>query len=154
MADLASYGFDSSAEEPNEGFSVIPNGTYTAIVSDSEMKTTKDGRGQYLALTFEIIEGSCKGRRLWSNLNLKNDSADAVKIARGELSAICRAVGIMRQINDSVELHDKPLTITVKICKRKDTGEDANRISRYEKAGAGNSVSSGASNTAKAPWEK
>ena len=36
--------------------------------------------------------------------------ATAVKIARAELSAICRAVGVMAP-NDSVELHDLPLVM-------------------------------------------
>ena len=37
-------------------------------------------------------------------------TSDLVKIARGELSAICRAVGVM-QPRDSVELHNVPLEI-------------------------------------------
>jgi len=64
-------------------------------------------------------------------LNLDNPNATAVKIARGELSAICRAVGVM-QPKDSVELHDLPLVILVKCKKRPDTDELQNEIKGYE----------------------
>ncbi len=63
--------------------------------------------------------------------------ARTVKIARSELSAICHAVGVM-QPRDSVELHNLPLVIVVKLKKREDTGELTNEIKGYErKASAG-----------------
>ena len=67
--------------------------------------------------------------------NLNRDVA--VKIARGELSAICRAVGVM-QPRDSVELHNLPLLITVKLKKREDTGELTNEIKGYAPKDAAN----------------
>jgi hypothetical protein len=96
------------------------------------MKANKAGTGQYLQLTFEILEGSCKGRRLWARLNLDNPNAMAVQIARAELSAICRAVGVLAP-NDSVDLHNLPLVINVKCRKRDDTGEITNEIKAYAK---------------------
>ena len=64
-------------------------------------------------------------------------SATAVKIARSELSAISHALGVM-QPRDSVELHNLPLVIVVKLKKREDTGELTNEIKGYErKASAG-----------------
>ena len=58
-----------------------------------------------------MIDGPYKNRLLWSRLNLDNPNAQAVQIAQGELSAICRAVGVM-QPKDSIELHNLPLLIT------------------------------------------
>jgi hypothetical protein len=55
-----------------------------------------------------------------------------VQIARGELSAICRAVGVMAP-NDSVELHNLPFLVTVKCKKREDTGEMTNEVKGYAK---------------------
>ena len=57
-------------------------------------------------------------------------NATAVKIARGELSAICHAVGVM-QPRDSVELHNLPLVIQVRVKKRTDTGELVNEIKAF-----------------------
>ena len=130
MANL--NGFDANTVEPSTDFDPIPAGKYLAVITDSEMKSTKSGTGSYLELTFQVIEGECKNRNLWARLNIDNPNALAVKIARGELSAICRAVGVMKP-HDSLDLHDLPLVITVKCKKRADTGETTNEIKGYSK---------------------
>ena len=73
-------------------FEPVPAGKYLAAIVESEMKPTKSGNGHFLELTFEVGEGPYKGRKLWARLNLDNPNPQAVQIARGELSAICRAV--------------------------------------------------------------
>jgi len=130
MANL--NGFDAREVEPQAGFEPIPAGKYLAVITGSEMKQTKAGDGSYLDLVFQIIEGQYKGRNLWARLNLNNPNETAVKIARGELSAICRAVGVMTP-KDSCELHNLPLLLTVKLKKREDTGELQNEVSSYAK---------------------
>src|SRR5690606_24061507 len=129
MANL--NGFDANQVEPTASFDPIPAGKYLAAITESEMKPTKNGSGSYLQLAFTILEGEFKNRVLWARLNLNNPNATAVKIARSELSAICHAVGVM-QPRDSVELHNIPLLITVKLKKREDTGELTNEIKGYE----------------------
>ena len=106
MAQL--NGFNANEVEPRNTFDPIPAGKYLAIIQDSEMKPTKSGNGSYLELVFQVIEDEFKGRLLWSRLNLDNPNELTVKIAQGELSAICRAVGVM-QPKDSCELHNLPL---------------------------------------------
>ena len=124
--------FNAHEIEPAVDFDPVPAGKYLAVITDSEMKPTKSGVGSYLELTFQIIEGECKNRLLWSRLNLDNPNQTAVQIARQELSSICRAVGLMTP-NDSAELHNLPLVITVKCKKRDDTGELTNEIKGYAK---------------------
>lgn len=133
MADL--NGFDANNVEPTSNFDPLPAGKYVAAIVESEKKPTKNGRGSYLQLTFQVLDGPHKGRMLWARLNLENPNAVAVQIARAELSAICRAVGVMAPKN-SVELHNLPLQITVKCKKREDTGEITNEIKGYAKKGA------------------
>jgi hypothetical protein len=130
MVDLR--GFDANQVEPTNDFEPIPAGKYLAVITDSEMKPNKAGTGHYLQLAFQIIDGPYKNRFLWARLNLDNPNATAVQIARAELSAICRAVGVLAP-NDSVELHDLPLVIHVKCKKRADTGEITNVISGYSR---------------------
>ena len=130
MANLT--GFDANNVDPATDFEPIPAGKYVAIITDSEMKPTKSGSGHYLELTFQVIDGPFKNRLLWSRLNLDNPNAQAVQIAQGELSAICRAIGVM-QPKDSIELHNLPLLITVKCKKREDTGDVTNEIRGYAK---------------------
>jgi len=125
-------GFDASNVEPSTDFEAIPAGKYLAIITETEMKPTKSGAGEYLQLAFQIIEGEYKNRNLWARLNLENPNPTAVQIAKGELSAICRAVGVMAP-KDSVELHNLPLLITVKLKKRDDTGDIVNEIKGYAK---------------------
>jgi hypothetical protein len=69
---------------------------------------------------------------LWARLNLDNPNATAVTIARAELSAICRAVGVLAP-KDSVELHNLPLVIHVKCKKWDDTGELTKEVKGYAK---------------------
>lgn len=128
MANLS--GFDANKVDPNVGFEPIPAGDYKLAIKESEDKETKNKNGSYLSLKIEVIEGEHKGRLLFENLNLNNPSNQAVEIAKGTLSAICRAVGVMTP-NDSAELHGKPFVGTVALEKRKDTGEMQNRIKKY-----------------------
>jgi len=134
MANL--NNFDASQVDPSVALDPLPAGKYLAVVSESELKPTKTGGGKYLQLTFQVIDGEYKGRLVWARLNLENKSEMTVKIARGELSAICRAVGVM-QPKDSVELHNIPLEISVGLKKRDDNGEFTNVIKGYGKKGGG-----------------
>ena len=151
MANLT--GFDAREVDPAVGFDPIPAGTYLAIITESEFKPTKTSVGQYLQLTFQILEGEHKGRLLWARLNLDNPNATTVKIARAELSAICRAVGIMAP-KDSVELHNLPLLIKVGLKKRDDTGDLTNVIKGYEKKGAPAQPAMAGAANGKAPWQR
>lgn len=126
MANL--NGFDANTIEPTAGRDPLPAGPYLAAIIGSEFRPTKAGTGQYLELKFQVLDGPHKDRLLWARLNLDNPNPEAVKMAKAELSAICRALGVM-QPQDSVDLHDLPLLITVKCKKREDNGEIGNEIS-------------------------
>ena len=55
-----------------------------------------------------------------------------MQIAQADLSAICRAVGVLAP-KDSFELHNLPLVIHVRCRNRTDTGELVNEIKGYSK---------------------
>ena len=126
---MATLNFNANEVEPSVGFEAIPAGKYQAVIVDSDMKPNKAGTGEYLQLEFEIIEGEYKNRKVWTRLNLNNPNADAVRMARADLSAICHAVNVI-QPGDSVELHNLPLTITVK-CRKTPDGDIVNEIKGY-----------------------
>ena len=130
MAQLGN--FNAADVEPTTDFEPLPAGKYVAVITDSETKPNQSKTGSYLQLAFQIIEGDYKGRYIWARLNLDHPNTTAVKIARAELSAICRAVGVMTP-KDSTELHDLPLVISVKCKKRKDTEEIGSEIKGYAK---------------------
>ena len=148
--------FDANQVDPSVALDPLPPGKYLAVVSESELKPTKTGVGKYLQLTFQIIDGEFKGRLVWARLNLENKNEMTVKIARGELSAICRAVGVM-QPKDSVELHNIPLEISVGLKKRDDNGEFTNVIKGYTKKGgsaAPQRQAASASPGSTPPWKR
>jgi len=142
-------GFDATNVDPRQDYSPIPAGKYLAAITESEEKPTKAGTGAYLALTFQILEGEFQGRKLWARLNLQNPNPKAVQIAQAELSAICRAVNVLKP-QDSVELHDLPLMITVKCRKRAETDEITNEISGY----AAKPPTTTPPPTGAAPWKR
>lgn len=130
MANLS--GFNANQVEPNTQLEPIPAGKYLAVATASETKPTKNGGGEYLQVTFQVLDGPYKGRNVWARFNLKNANPTTVQIARGELSAFCRAAGVMTP-NDSAELHNLPVVITVRTKKRQDTGDLTNEIKGYER---------------------
>ncbi len=152
MADLS--GFDANQIEPTGDFEPIPAGKYVAVITDSLMKANKAGTGSLLQLTFQIIEGEYQNRLLWVRLNLDHPNATAVQIARADLSAICRAVGVLAP-KDSVELHNLPVAIHVRCKKRTDTGEIVNEVKGYAKKEAPLAMTTTApAASATAPWKR
>jgi hypothetical protein len=130
MANL--NGFDANTVEPTSSFDPLPAGKYLAAITGTEMKPTKNGDGSYLEIELTVLEGPHKDRKVWDRLCLVHPNAQTVKIARGNLSALCRAIGVM-QPRDSVELHNIPLLVTVRVKKREDTGELTNEVKGYAK---------------------
>lgn len=152
MADL--NGFNANEVEPTASFEAIPAGKYLVAITDSEMKPTKNGSGSYLQLSLTILDGEYKGRVIWARLNLANPNQTAVKIAQSELSAVCRAVGVMTP-SDSCELHNIPLLVAVKVKKRDDNGELTNEVKGYEpRSTAAGKPQQAPANSTTPPWKR
>ena len=146
-------GFDAGNVEPVPSFDPIPAGQYLAMISASEEKTSKQGN-KFLSLEFEVLDGQYKDRKLWVNLNLSHPNPETVKFARAELASICKAVGVLKP-QDSVQLHNLPMLISVKCVNRKDTGELQNRIKSYAlKAAAGSQPQQAPANGTTPPWRR
>ncbi len=130
---MATINFNAANVEPQQSFDALPAGRYEVIITDSEMKDTKAGTGEYLQLTMEVIGDSKHvGRKLWTRLNLINPNATAVSIAQRELSAICHCVDVFCGDEwDSGELHNKPLTVDVGQEMNPQSGQMTNRIKGY-----------------------
>ncbi|MFA5715994.1 MAG: DUF669 domain-containing protein [Candidatus Paceibacterota bacterium] len=129
---MAELNFDSNDVDPVGSFDPIPLGEYVAVISASEMKMTKSGKGQYLQLTYDIIDGEFKGRKVFERLNLVNENEQAQEIAQRTLSAICRCVGVLHPKN-SEELHDKPMVIKVGIRPASGEYQASNVVKGYSR---------------------
>ncbi len=127
---MAELNFNANEVEP-QSFDLIPPNEYEAVIVASEMKATNAGTGRYLKLQLQILNGPFSNRRLFDRLNLENPHEKAVSIAKGTLSAICRAVNVMTP-RDSSELHMIPLRIKVAISKGDGDYADQNEIKAYK----------------------
>lgn len=109
--------FDPAKEEAAQEFDNIPPGTYRVAVIDSQVKPTKKGDGEYMAVAFQILDGKYKDRRVMTNFNLKNPSEQAMKIGRAEFKRFLETVGVTQALNSENEAHkaiaNKTLSIEV-----------------------------------------
>lgn len=130
---MASINFNAESVEPAAAYDVLPKGKYLCMAVASELKATKQGNGEYLQITFEVIDGQFKGRKLFERLNIRNANKTAEDIAQRALSALCHSVGVM-QLSDSDQLHNIPVTLDVSIEDGRDGYDAQNRIKGYSLA--------------------
>lgn len=136
MAELNMDFNPSEVPEDDRSFEPLPAGDYTMQVIESELKDTKSGSGQQLVLTLEVIEGPHSNRRVWDRLNIRNQNADAQRIAQRSLADLCLAVGI-QSLRNSEELHFKPFIGAVKIREDKTGQYGPQNTVRYKVRGGG-----------------
>jgi len=143
------FDFDvSTYEAPKRtSFEPLPPGDYNAMISNSEMKTTKAGTGEYLELTIQIIDGAHSGRRIWERLNVVNANKVAEEIARSQLNGIKAACNIDK-LESSEQLHDIPFVLSLDIDRREPTRNKVMGYTSVAKAPRP-AVTSG-----KKPWER
>ena len=124
--------FDVTSYEPQikSSFEPLPPGDYQAIISDSAIKATKAGTGEYIELTMQITDGQYSGRRIWERLNVSNPNKTAEEIARSQLNAIRGALGIAK-LESTEQLHDKPFVLSLDIDRKEPT---RNRVMGYSAA--------------------
>jgi len=160
-------------DEQEMSFDPIPSGDYYAVIENSEYVTNKKETGMILNLTWQVIDGKFKGRKVFESLNLEHKNQQAQQIARGAMNAICTATGISN-LKDSSQLHNIPMMITVGIQTDK-TGmyPDKNNIKKHKAIEKGQApaqqsavetgtpangagpgpINVASPNVAKAPWE-
>ena len=138
---MAFVGFNAKTVPPATGstFELLPKGRYLGVCTETEIKTNSAKTGEYLKLTFELIEGSYKGRKLFEQLNIRHPNPKAVEIALSQLSSLCHAIDVM-EVADSSALHNIPVLLEVGIEKGRDGYEDRNRIYSYLSAKSGASI--------------
>ncbi len=127
---MANFTFDATQVVPSNSFEAIPAGTYAVRITESERKENAKKNGEYLKLTFTVVEGPYKGRLLWAYLNIIHDNATAQEIARRDLSAICHACGKL-QLKDTQQLHNITIDIVVRVVE--DDYGKKNEITGYKK---------------------
>jgi hypothetical protein len=146
---MAQLNFDANNVEPSESFGVLPEGKYLCMAVASEIKPTKSGTGEYLEITFEVLDGQGKGRKVWERLNIRNANKKAEEISQRQLSALCRAVGVLN-LQDSDQLHNLPVVLDIEIEQREGYSPQ-NRVKGYNASGSSAPVASSPALRSSAP---
>jgi len=133
---MAQFNFDASQIAPQASTGPLPAGVYLAHIVESDVQPLKSGNGEGLKLTFEIIDGQLKGRKVWENLNIRHSSEDTQRIAQSQLSALCHAVNVIK-LMDTAALHFKPVRINVTVREAVGQYKASNNIKGYEAVGGG-----------------
>jgi len=138
-------------------FDPLPPGWYSSAITSAEIRNTKDGTGQYVAIRYDITGPSHQGRVVYHNLNIKNKSQKAEEISRQNLGEILRAIGL-NQLRDTDELLTSQLQIKLKI-REQEGYEPSNDIAGWKALGssvptASPGAATSAPGAAKAPWQK
>lgn len=144
--------FDAEQVAPSQPFELLPAGWYPAQFIESEVKATKDGEGKYLSLTGQVtdLDPAHANRKIFVRLNLWNQNDQAVQIAQRDLSAICRACGVLK-VDDSEALHMIPLAIKLKVRPAQGNYEASNEPCGFDAIGARFSAGAPAPVTKPAP---
>ena len=150
---------DEQYVDDREGFELLPAGEYKAHIIKSSADTNKKETGIILTLEFDILEGQYKGRKIWDRLNIQHENSQAEEIGRRQLRKLVEILGLPLTLDDSEKLHFKPVIVVLKVEKRKDNGQDANRVSYYKSVNAATSaptavVAAPAEAPKAQPWKK
>ncbi len=97
MSDLSHIfggSFDGSQYDKSQVNSPLPPNDYPYLIESAEVKNTKNGDGKYIELVLSVIEGQCKGRKVWDNINIENQSAKCTAIGRAHLDNLREALNI------------------------------------------------------------
>jgi hypothetical protein len=112
-------------------FEPLPEGWYNASITGADLKATKAGDGELIAVKYAITGPTHQGRVVFGNLNIKNPSTKAEEIGRTQLGKIMRAIGLAI-VRDTDQLIGGNLQIMLVV----KTGEYAgNEIKDYRALG-------------------
>lgn len=134
MAQLGQAFDPATAPESDRNFDVMPAGWHPMHAIEADVQPPKTGGGQMICLTWEVLDGAFKGRRIWHRINYINASAQAQEIGQRELGQLCKALGL-GPITDTDVLKFKPVQGRVGIEKGKDGYEDKNKVSDFKPYG-------------------
>ena len=146
----------------NDGdFQPLPAGWYSVTINDAEIRTTKAGNGQYIAVRYDVTGPTHQGRVVFGNINISNPNPKAEEIGHQQLGQLMRAIGLT-QVSDTDQLIGGCLEIKLKIRKSDEYG-DSNDVSGFKAISGSQAptmsapqsqVSQPQQSTQRPPWQK
>lgn len=126
---MARISFDQDKVEGTGSFTPIPPGKYLVEITDSDVRPTKSGTGEYVYLVLRVVDGPHEGRLIFDRLNYINQNQQAEEIAQKALKRLCRLCGIRGELTDTQDLHFKRFEASVGV--RADQGYGEQNQVRY-----------------------
>jgi hypothetical protein len=88
---------DDLPESTGDGeFKPLPAGWYQVTINKAELRNTKDGTGQYIAVRYDVTGPTHQGRVVFGNINIRNKSQKAEEIGLTYLGQLFRALGLAK----------------------------------------------------------
>lgn len=128
--------FDVAGAPENKGFELLPKGRYKVVATESEIKVWQSGEGRALKFTMEVVDGPMKGRKFFPSFTIWSTNADAEEIGKSQFADFCRAAGFAKAVQDSEQLHNKPVLADVYVkVDKKGKYDDSNAANRFYPVG-------------------
>jgi len=118
--------FVSDDTKARSSFTPVPTGEYHLLVEKSVEGKSSAGNA-LLKIQFKIEDGEYADRKLFTNINLEHDNPQVVSIGQQQLQTLRLQLGL-KTISCAEDLVGHSFVTTVKVNKRKDTGELVNEV--------------------------
>lgn len=113
---MAAFEFNAAtAPKSDRSHTLLPAGWYLAHIIESDV-VALDNQRTMVKLTFDVLQGTHQGRRLWVNLLTRHTSAETQRIAQENLGELAMAIN-KPHFKDTADLHLKPVMIKVVVKK-------------------------------------
>ena len=130
MAQLNEVFNVADVPESQRSYEPLPDGWYTAHISNAELCATKAGTGQYIKVRYDVTGPTHQGRIVFGNFNVRNPNPKAEEIGREQLRDLCLAVGI-NTVKDTDQLVGS--VVAIKVATRKQEGyEPSNEVKGWK----------------------
>ena len=137
---------------------VLPEGEYQVVIYDYKMDRNKKDSGDWLRLHFEVKGGPESGNNFVVFFNIVHENETAERIAKEELSRLCRACGLSGTVSNCEDLLHHELRVETKIEKDKVDGTERVAVKKYKPLKQAAASAPTTTNTDdfddKLPWEK
>lgn len=132
-----SQSFDVADLPQSSGgnFEPLPAGWYSVTIAGAELKNTKAGNGQFIAVRYDVTGPTHQGRVVFGNLNIQNPNPKAEEIGRQQLGELMRAIGLAK-VTDTDQLIGGNLQIKLDI-KRDEQYGDKNEVRGFKSVSGG-----------------
>lgn len=114
--------FDGVGTKPEYDNSPLPVGEYKVEIVKAEIKTTKDGTGNYINVQYKVIDGQYINRVVFGMLNIRNKNPEAQRIGGEQFFNLREAIGV-KKVDDTDQLVGHRLQIKLGIRKSEQYGD-------------------------------